>query len=194
MRISVTTAFPAYWENLKEFGGWRTKRLVPCPVWRPPSSQTSGWLWGPWSPCVWSPGELSSSHLLTPSPSSGRAFWTCLQGPEPSASAHGSKRYDQKYIKLTNASGKSNQAYKYAMTEASSRCFFSGHTVRSGSCWDKSSSKLCSPGFNILFQAKDRNLFFHFKILTDLWKMIRRICAWCRRVFRDLHLCCVCPL
>lgn len=65
--------------------------LVPCPAWRPPSSQTWGWPSGPWSLCVWSPGGLSSSHLQTLSPSSGPASWTFLRDPAPSASAHGSK-------------------------------------------------------------------------------------------------------
>ncbi len=43
------------------------------------------------------------------------------------------------------------------------------------------------------FKPKTETCFFHFKILTDLWKT-KRMCAWCRRVFRDLHLCCVCSL
>lgn len=73
---------------------------VPCPVSHPPSSQTWGWLWGPWSLCVWSPRELSSSRLLTPSLSAGQAFWTCPQGLVPSASARGSKALWHKMYKM----------------------------------------------------------------------------------------------
>lgn len=64
--------------------------LVPCPAWRPLSSQTWGWPSGPWSLCAWSPGGPSSSHPQTPSPSSGPASWTYLRDPALSASVHGS--------------------------------------------------------------------------------------------------------
>lgn len=69
---------------------------------------------------------------------------------------------------------------------------YSGVSRKSSSKLSTSQSLLLAPGFNLRFLAKGGNFsIFHFKILTELCKMIQRLCAGGGS---DLHLCCVCWL